>query len=188
MKTESDDDLRRPFDTETNRLKLLNQTLQSENEFLREELQLALKKPREPHQNLREDTRYSPSNRYDQGYSSVDQLEAKFKRLEEENRMLRLESSKKTPTKLKPLIADVDNDEVYRLNDEIRHLRDTIDKLSRSFTSPSKSKSPSPAKPRPQEGYSPQKQNLHSLYYDRSSEESAMVIERQQAMYDQMMR
>lgn len=188
MQTDIDGDLRRPYEIETSRLKLLNKTLQSENDFLREELQLTLHRCREQHRDGYKGATYSPPARYGQDYNSVDDFEVKFKRLEEENRKLREDSNRKTPTKLKPLVTDDNNEEVDQLKDEVKHLRNTIDKLSRSFTSPSKSKSPSPNKPRPQESSTPQKQNLHKAYYDRSTEESTIAIERQQAMYDRIMR
>lgn len=177
-----DDSPSRQYDPEYGRLKLLNLTLQSENDLLREELQMTKLKYRERHLERENYTRYTPTGRYAQDYNTVNDMEERYRQLEAENRNLRADLSERTTTKLRPVEPDSNSDEVVRLKDEIRRLRDTIDKLSHSLTTPSKSKSPSPVKSQYTEGPSPQKQNLHSMYYDRSTSESAMVLDRHQAM------
>jgi hypothetical protein len=183
MKADFPEVSNRPYDPEFSRLKLLNLTLQSENDILREELEAAKLANREFREESPTHRMPSPSRQADPDFSSVDVLDAKYRRLEAENRLLRNETARATPTRLKPVKDDQSNDEVDHLKGEIKSLRETLDKLSRSFTSPSKSKSPSPTKIRLEESQSNQKQTLHNLYYDRTTDEAAGVLERHQAMY-----
>lgn len=170
-------------DAEINRVYLLNRTLNTENDFLRDEIDQLRRRFLEREGYRRHDERLVGLNEPGDRYRSLDELEHKYEALEAENRRLRVESSQKSPQKLRPLSDEADDEEVQRLRGEVKKLRDVIDKLSKSALSPNKSKSPSPMKQTYKEETQTRSKNRHDLYYDRSTPESRETIERQQTMY-----
>lgn len=169
--------------SELKRVHLLNRTLETENDFLRDEIDQLRHRV-----SCRLDHRYSDErlvglNGHAGNYQSIDVLEQRYDALTEENRRLRLEASQRTPSKLRPVNDQIDDEEVNRLRTEVKKLREVIDKLSKSAMSPSKSKSPSPCKANYENLTLNKDKNRHDLYYDRSTPESRATIERQQTMY-----
>lgn len=168
------------FESEFNRIRLMNRTLQTENEFLREEIDSMQRQLNSANRTRQDEKMNYGMTQSQQQYRTLEDMETRYQYLEAENRKLKSGLEMKRASPLKPLIKDQESEEVSRLREEVKKLREVIDKLSRGYTSPSKSKSPSPNNSQD----SPSKtKNIHDLYYDRQSEESRMAIERQQAMY-----
>ena len=149
---ESDDNIR---------LKLMNNTLLTENDFLREELHNLQRKV------LSSDSRRNETitmeGRFHQGsgkkkyllVSPLDNDEERLNRVDEESVKISQSSPinrRRSITPSRPRPTDAEDHEVELLRGEVKRLRGTIDKLSRAS---SHSKSPSKASP-------------YDVYYDRS--------------------
>jgi hypothetical protein len=170
-------------DAELARLRLVGRTLQTENDFLREEVELLRgQQARQARGGRDEKAGVAVDRQAEAGHYSLAGMEATYDRLRNANQQLREGAGQRPTSRLAPAWEVDEDQELGKLRAEVKHLRSVIEKLSNSYFSPSKSRqqaspSPSPGKlGSPGEGGS-----RHQAFYDRQSEESRLVLAREQA-------